>query len=421
MEFAGITFPEQKSYYWKHENLRDHFWVGGNFSYHLEYSEYYFGLESSIPNEQLFGSDLIRNTNDYPSHLERFNSSQWFEIHEIIVNDHIDFDRPLFNLVYPQRATEYPLREAPTGPIKNGFNYSFETIKYPRETIELYRKTIIYLEALITFALNTLATKRVLLQELHPLEEDQLSLFDDTLYTRNLVQEYIEDLANIKKLIVRLLCWRRVLDLVRYDLLRRLAFIEKLFVEPIDPENIQTGRRYLPVDVCRVINSFVVGVKEVEEGGFSTRLEIFFRSPRNVLFSKWSPEQLEYTQDKLLQKSINSSSVQFDFAGVWYDPIDSCLREISDNLSALSFDTNYELDYPEDTKKRSPWADISRAHGQVKYWVAETSTVVVYKYTSWLGVNLLTARRDRAILNAEEPTEEDYEGDYMEYDEEENL
>ena len=416
MEFGGITFPEQKSYYWKHGILRDHFWERGDFNYHLEYLEYYFGLESSIPNEQLFGSDLIRNTNDYPSDLERFYSPHWFGLIEIIVNDHIDFDRPLFSLVYPQRAAEYPLREAPTGPIENGFAYSFETIKYPRETIELYRKTIIYLGALITFALDTLSTKRVLLQELHPLEEDQVSLFDDTLYTRNLVREYIEDLANIKKLIVQLVCWRRTLDLVRYDLLRRLAFTEKLFVEPKDPENIQSGRRYLPVDVCRVINSFLVGVREVEEGDFNTRLENFFRSPRDVLFSKWSPEQLEFTQEKLLEKSNNSSSVQFKLSRAWCDPVISCLQEIPHNLSALSFDTNYELDYPEDKKKRSPWADINRANGQVKYWVAETSTVVVYKHTSWLGKNLLTARRQCAILNAEEPTEEDYEGDYEEED-----
>jgi len=408
MEFEGDTFEEEIPFYWNNPNsLRDHLLARGDFapnyySYQLEL-DYYFDLESSIPDEQLFGSDLIRNRDDETSYLERFVSQHWIGTIEARVNNHIDFGRPLFSLVYPEQAAEYPLREQPVGPIQNGQNYSLETDKYPRETINFYRQTIIYLGALIAHSLDTLATKRVLLLELYPVEElreDRLSVFDDTLYTRNLVREYIEDLANIKKLIVRLSCWRRVLDLLRYDLVQRLVFLENLFVEPQEPENIQVGRRYLPLDVCRVINSFVVGVREVEEGGFNTRHEAFFRSPANVLFTRWSPEQLEYTYEKLFKKSISSSRIEFNLAGVWINPVDSCLREILDNISSLSFNTNYELDYPEDTRERSPWSDIERARTE---WVIG---IAVYKPSSWLGREVLTAKLDRLVPLTEDELEE---------------
>ena len=278
---GDFTGAEELSYYWHSFSLFDHLSARGDFApnyynYQFEYSEYYFKLESCIPDEQLLGSDLIRDRyKGQSSKLERIISNQFIEAIEKRVNRHIDFGFPLYNSQYPERAAEYQLTE--TIDTEKGFYYSVETIKYPRENIELYRKTILYLRAIVIHSLDTLATKRALLQELHPFEEfreDCFSVFDETLYTRNLVREYIEDLDLIKKLIVRLLCWLRVLDLVRYDLIRRLVFIEKLFVKPEHPI---IGRRYLPEDICKVINSYVVGVREVEEGGFSTRNEAFFK------------------------------------------------------------------------------------------------------------------------------------------------
>lgn len=271
---------------------------------------------------------------------------------------------------------------------------------YPRETITLYKDTILYLGALVTHLLDTWLTKKELLDCLTPkrVHESDSCAYDETWDTAFIREDYIKDLVRIKQLAVRLILYRRIINWHRFELVRRLALLEHLF--EYRPGHPIFSRFDLPPPITSIINGYLWKKRDVNldlesspDRGVGPLSYVHFTNnfpidPR----AKWGVRELKGALENLRLLQLDGlSQIEIRVGnGWWTNILSSCFQEISENLHCLSFISEEAAQ-----TTRDPWLDINTRDRVYKVCgnVVEGEVVVQhYRPTEWLDETPITVK-----------------------------
>ena len=323
--------------------------------------------------EDLSEFELIRQiqTEDkelpFPSELKRFCISGLISSVNTRVNNHIEKGHTLFPTTYAIEAFQFQAKAVRRNE-EGGFNYYSVALTAPfsRILINKVRNFVKFLEAFTKYALEVLATKKVLVDHLDFLATG--SILNDTWETNQLTQTYIFDLAILKRFIVKLAAYHSLIDRQRHFLIKSQISWDLI-------RGRLSLQFQLPVHIIDIIEDFLV------YGETSPRSEVFsFQVPRNprsrfiagegedIASGNWSiltlkrvfeaylyPREFEsnnrYPCDKYHYPNL---SVKSKVAGYGYrDLFRYCLSEIKVDIYCLSFERSDK----ERSARRNPWFD----------------------------------------------------------------